>query len=61
MVFIMVLMFITGLLCLTSGLLAEINIRVLHQVGQHRSYRVMETIGEEPEAEERAEGQIAAQ
>jgi glycosyltransferase involved in cell wall biosynthesis len=60
MVFIMVLMFITGLLCLTSGLLAEINIRVLHQVGQHRSYRVIETIGEEPAAGGEMKGRIAA-
>jgi glycosyltransferase involved in cell wall biosynthesis len=45
MVFIMTLMFIAALLALMSGLLAEINIRVLHQVGAQRAYRVVETIG----------------
>lgn len=45
LVFIMTLMFITSLLSLMSGLLAEINIRVLHQVGAQRSYRIVETIG----------------
>jgi len=44
MVFLMLLMFITSLLCLMSGLLAEINIRVLHQAGSRRSYRVIDTI-----------------
>jgi hypothetical protein len=45
MIFMMVLFYVTGLLCLTSGLLAEINIRVLLQAGSRRSYRVVETIG----------------
>ena len=45
MVFIMTLMFITSLISLMSGLLAEINIRVLHQVGAQKTYRVIETIG----------------
>jgi glycosyltransferase involved in cell wall biosynthesis len=45
MIFIMLLMYITGLLCVVSGLLAEINIRVLHQVGAHRPYKVIEQVG----------------
>ncbi|MFN2443960.1 MAG: glycosyltransferase family 2 protein [Thermoanaerobaculia bacterium] len=47
MIFIMLLMFITGLLALMSGLLAEINIRVLHQVGGHRPYKIAELTGGE--------------
>ena len=46
MIFIMLLMFITSLICMMSGLLAEINIRVLHQVGSRRSYRVIEEVGD---------------
>jgi glycosyltransferase involved in cell wall biosynthesis len=53
MVFIMMLMFITGMLTLMSGLLAELNIRVLHQVGGQRSYTVIDRIGFEAEGEER--------
>jgi glycosyltransferase involved in cell wall biosynthesis len=49
MVFIMTLMFITSLISLMSGLLAEINIRVLHQVGAQKTYRVIDTIGFKPE------------
>lgn len=49
MVFLMLLMFITSLICLMSGLLAEINIRVLHQVGSKRSYRIIEEVGNDPE------------
>jgi glycosyltransferase involved in cell wall biosynthesis len=45
MIFIMVLLYVTSLLALMSGLLAEINIRVLHQVGGQRAYKVVETIG----------------
>ena len=45
MVFAMTLLFITGLLTLMVGLLAEINIRVLHQVGGQRGYKVVERIG----------------
>lgn len=50
MVFIWLLMYVTALICLVSGLLAEINIRVLHEVGHRRGYRVVETIGREPQA-----------
>lgn len=39
MIFIMMLLYVTGLLSLMSGLLAEINIRVLHQVGGQRATR----------------------
>jgi len=45
MVFAMTLLFITGLLSVMVGLLAEINIRVLHQVGGQRGYKVVERIG----------------
>ena len=51
MVFIMTLMFITSLISLMSGLLAEINVRVLHQVGAQKSYRIIDTINySSPEA-----------
>jgi len=45
MIFIMTLLFVTGLLALMSGLLAEINIRVLHHVGGQRRYKIVERIG----------------
>lgn len=45
MVFIMTLMYIAALLSLMSGLLAEINMRVLHQVGGQKSFKVIDTIG----------------
>jgi len=45
MVFAMTLLFITGLLTVMVGLLAEINIRVLHQVGGQRGYQVVERLG----------------
>ncbi|MGZ4778084.1 MAG: glycosyltransferase family 2 protein [Thermoanaerobaculia bacterium] len=45
MVFAMTLLFITGLLTLMVGLLAEINIRVLHQVGGQRGYQIVERVG----------------
>jgi glycosyltransferase involved in cell wall biosynthesis len=45
MIFIMTLLYVTSLLALMSGLLAEINIRVLHQVGGQRAYKIIETIG----------------
>jgi hypothetical protein len=50
MVFIMTLMFIASLIAVMSGLLAEINIRVLHQVGAQKTYRVIDTINIGPEA-----------
>lgn len=49
MIFIMVLLYVTSLIALMSGLLAELNIRVLHQVGGQRAYKVVETIGFESE------------
>ncbi|HXG58328.1 MAG TPA: glycosyltransferase family 2 protein [Thermoanaerobaculia bacterium] len=45
MIFIMVLLYITALLSLLSGLLAEINVRVMYQVGARKPYDVRETIG----------------
>ena len=53
MIFIMTLLYVTSLLALMSGLLAEINIRVLHQVGGQRAYKIVETIG--PGADEAPE------
>lgn len=51
MIFIMMLMYVASLICLMSGLLAEINIRVLHAVGERRPFRVVDRIGfPEPEA-----------
>jgi len=45
MIFFMLLMFVASLICLMSGLLAEINIRVLHKVGGKRHYRVIDEVG----------------
>ncbi len=45
MVFIWILSYISGLIALMSGLLAEINIRVLYQVGVRKTYEVREKIG----------------
>jgi len=44
-VFLMLLMFITSLLALMSGLLAEINVRVMYQVGGRQPYTIAEQIG----------------
>lgn len=46
MIFIMTLLYIAGLVALMSGLLAEINIRVLHHVGGQRYYKIVDRIGE---------------
>ena len=48
MVFFMLLMYVSALICVTSGLLAEINIRVLHRVGGKRSYRIVDEIPPAP-------------
>lgn len=45
MIFIMSLLYIAGLLSLMSGLLAELNVRVLHHVGGQRSYKIVESVG----------------
>lgn len=45
MIFVMTLLYITGLLALMCGLLAEINIRVLHHVGGQRRYKIVESVG----------------
>ena len=45
MIFVMTLLYVTGLLALMSGLLAELNIRVLHHVGGQRRYKIVESIG----------------
>lgn len=42
MIFLMLLAYVAGLLCLMSGLLAELNIRVLYQAGGRKPYRVIE-------------------
>ena len=42
MIFFMLLAYVTGLLSLMSGLLAELNIRVLYQAGGRWPYRVVE-------------------
>jgi dolichol-phosphate mannosyltransferase len=44
MIFVMTLLYVTGLLALMSGLLAELNIRVLHHVGGQRRYKIVESI-----------------
>ena len=45
MIFIMMLMFVAALLALMSGLLAEINVRVLQQVGGRTPYKIIDQIG----------------
>ena len=45
MVFIWILSYISALIALMSGLLAEINIRVLYQVGVRKAYEIRESIG----------------
>lgn len=45
MVFIMLLFFIASLICFMSGLLAEINIRVLHATSGTRPFKVVDRIG----------------
>ena len=45
MVFIWILSYISALIALMSGLLAEINIRVLYQVGVRKPYEIRESIG----------------
>ncbi len=45
MIFIMLLLFIASLVCFMSGLLAEINIRVLHAVGGKRHFKIVDTLG----------------
>lgn len=49
LIFIMTLLYMTGVVALMSGLLAEINIRVLHAVGGQRSYKIVESLGYEAE------------
>jgi len=45
MIFLMLLAFVASLICLMAGLLAEINIRVLHGVGEMRPYKVVDRAG----------------
>ena len=45
MVFIWILCYISGLIALMSGLLAEINVRVLYQVGVRKPYDIRDSIG----------------
>ena len=45
LIFIMTILYMTGVMALLSGLLAELNVRVLHHVGGRRSYKVVESLG----------------
>jgi glycosyltransferase involved in cell wall biosynthesis len=45
MIFMMLLMYIAALIALMSGLLAEMNMRVLYQVGVYKPFDVRERIG----------------
>lgn len=45
MIFMMMLAYIAGLIALMSGLLAEMNVRVLYQVGVFKPFDVRERIG----------------
>jgi glycosyltransferase involved in cell wall biosynthesis len=45
LIFIMTILYMTGVMALLSGLLAELNVRVLHHVGGRRSYKVVEKVG----------------
>jgi glycosyltransferase involved in cell wall biosynthesis len=45
LIFVMTLLYMTGVVALMSGLLAELNIRILHQVGGQKSYKVIDEIG----------------
>lgn len=44
LIFVMLLLYTAALISLMSGLLAEINVRVLHQVGGRRQYRIVERL-----------------
>jgi glycosyltransferase involved in cell wall biosynthesis len=48
MVFIMLLLFIASLVCFMSGLLAEINIRVLHAASGERPFKIVDRTGFPP-------------
>lgn len=50
MVFMMLLLFTASLICFMSGLLAEINIRVLHATSGTRPFKVVDRIGFEARA-----------
>ncbi len=52
MIFIMLLLYITSLLCFMSGLLAEINIRILHQVGGRNPFKIVRRVGFEPRTDD---------
>jgi glycosyltransferase involved in cell wall biosynthesis len=53
MIFMMLLMYMTSLFALMCGLLAEINVRVLYQVGIRKPYDIREVIGFHSEDEKR--------
>ncbi len=46
MVFVMMLLYIAALLSIMSGLLAELMVRILHQVGGRELYRIIDRTGE---------------
>lgn len=54
MIFIMLMTYLTGLLCLVAGLLAELSIRVLHEAGHRKVYRIAETTAQEDQRGARA-------
>jgi glycosyltransferase involved in cell wall biosynthesis len=45
-IFVMVVLYISSLLCLMSGLLAELMVRILHRVGGRQLYRIVDRTGE---------------
>jgi glycosyltransferase involved in cell wall biosynthesis len=50
LIFGMLLAYVTAVICLMSGLLAELSIRILHRTGGRRPYRVVARLGStEPE------------
>ncbi|MEW5853901.1 MAG: glycosyltransferase [Myxococcota bacterium] len=53
MIFIMMLFFITSVICFMSGLLAELNIRILHKVGGLLPYKIVDRVGEHGPGEQR--------
>ena len=55
LIFIMLLLYITALICFMSGLLAEINVRILHSSGDRRPYKIVERVAADSLAAEPAE------
>jgi hypothetical protein len=51
LIFLMVIFFVTGVVSLFIGFLAEIVIRGFHETQRKRTYYVRETVGVSPEAD----------